>query len=124
MWYRITADFVVLLHVFFVLFVLFGAALVRLWPRIVIVHIPAVIWGVGIEIRGWICPLTYLENYLRRLGLEYGYKNSFVDHYILPLIYPDLWFPGGFPRGGFILIGALVLLGNVCVYFFLWYKRR
>ncbi len=124
MYYRIAADFIVLLHMFFILFVLFGGALVWRWPRIFIVHIPAVIWGAGIEILGWICPLTYLENYLRLLGLEHGYQNSFVDHYILPLIYPDLWFPGGFPRGGFIWLGVLVLLGNVCVYFSLWRKRR
>ena len=95
--WRILADLVVLLHVSFVLFVLFGAILVWRKPRLAYLHIPAFIWGGGIEIGGWICPLTYLENYLRRLGLQEGYATSFVDHYILPLIYPDLWFPGGFP---------------------------
>ena len=122
--YRIAADFVALLHIFFVLFVIFGAALVWRWPRLAFGHIPVFIWGGCIEIGGWICPLTHLENYLQRLGMESGYKNSFLENYILPLIYPDLWFPGGFPRGGFIFIGVLVLLGNVSVYFFLWRKHR
>jgi len=123
MLYRIAADFTVLLHFFFVLFVVFGAALVWRWPRLALFHIPAFIWGGCIEICGWICPLTHLENHLRHLGTVSGYENSFVDHYILPLFYPDVWFPSGFPREGFILIGILVLMSNFSVYFCLWCKR-
>ena len=124
MLYRVLADLTVGLHFLFVTFVLFGGLLVLKHPRLALIHVPAVIWGGAIEIGGWICPLTYLENSLRYKGFEAGYQSSFVDHYILPLIYPDLWFPGGFPRWGFVAIGLFVLMSNSIVYWLLWQKWK
>jgi hypothetical protein len=122
MMFRIAADLVAGIHFLFVLFVLFGGLLVLRWPKLAWFHLPAAIWGVVIELGGWICPLTHWENTLRNKGFEAGYPTSFVDHYILPLIYPDLWFPGGFPRWGFVAIGLFVLILNAIVYWVLWQK--
>jgi hypothetical protein len=124
MLYRALADVAVVVHVLFVLFVLFGGLLVFRRPRVAWVHVPAFVWGVMIEFGGWICPLTYLENSLRVLGAAEGYDTSFVERYILPLIYPDLLCPGGFPRAGFVWIGVFVLVLNVTVYWLAWHRRR
>jgi len=86
--FSIAAAAVLLLHLAFVLFVVFGALLVARWPRLAWLHLPAAAWGFYIEASGRGCPLTALENLLRmRAGLA-GYGTSFVEHYLLPLIYP------------------------------------
>ncbi|MBF8274018.1 MAG: hypothetical protein HW380_3123 [Magnetococcales bacterium] len=116
-------DAVVCFHLLFVAFVLGGGFLVLRWPWLMRVHIPCTAWGAIIEIGGWICPLTYLENHLRYLNRQAGYSVSFVEHYLLPMIYPDLWFPGGFPPWGFTIIGCGVLLINGMVYFYVWQRN-
>ncbi|MBL6958996.1 MAG: DUF2784 domain-containing protein [Rhodospirillales bacterium] len=123
MLYRILADAVVGLHFLFVLFVVFGGFLTFRWPRLAWVHVPSFLWGGGIELAGWVCPLTYLENDLRAQGAAAGYADSFVEHYVLPLLYPELLFTGGFPRTGFIWIGIFVLLLNGLIYGRLWWSR-
>ena len=82
------ADLVVILHLSFVLFVVFGGLLVLRWPRLAWVHLPAAAWGVAIEFTGGICPLTPLENWLREKAGEIGYADGFTEHYILPVLYP------------------------------------
>ena len=124
MLYRVMADAVVGLHLSFVLFVVFGGFLAWRWPRLAWLHVPAFLWVAGIEILGWICPLTYLENNLRARGAAGGYADSFVEHYILPLLYPELLFPGGFSRSWFIWIGTFVLGLNGLIYCQLWAKHR
>ena len=86
MLFRAAADLVVALHALFVVFVLLGGLLVVRWPRLVWVHVPAAAWGVFIEFRGWICPLTPLENYLRQRGGSSAYQGEFIEHYLLPLL--------------------------------------
>src|SRR6185369_4672935 len=88
MLYRLLADAVLLLHLAFILFVVFGALLVWRFRRLAWLHLPAVTWAVVIEFSGWVCPLTPLENHLRRLGGEVGYAGGFIEHYLLPVIYP------------------------------------
>lgn len=85
---RLLADAVLLLHLGFVLFVVLGGFLVWRYPRLVWLHLPAAAWGASIEFAGWTCPLTPLENRLRHLAGGEGYAESFVAHYLLPLIYP------------------------------------
>lgn len=87
--YRLLADAVLLLHLAFILFVMLGAVLVWRWPRLIYIHLAAVAWGMFVEIAGRICPLTPLEIRLRQLGGELGYRGSFIEHYLLPVIYPD-----------------------------------
>ena len=89
MLYGLLADAVLLVHLTFILFVVVGAFLVLRWHRLIWLHLPAVAWGVGVEIAGKICPLTPLENHLRRLGGEAGYSGGFIEHYLIPVIYPE-----------------------------------
>ena len=81
---RLAADAVALLHLAFVLFVAFGGLLVWRWPRLAWLHLPAVGWGGWIEFAGWTCPLTPLENALRRAVGKAGYAGGFIDHYLWP----------------------------------------
>ena len=111
MLYRLLADATVVLHLVFVVFVVAGGLLVLRWPRAAWLHVPAAAWGALIEFAGWICPLTPLENWLRRQGGQVAYSTSFVEHYLIPILYPQSlthemqWILGGF-----------VLVVNVAVY--------
>src|SRR2546426_12345790 len=86
--YRLLADLVVAGHALFVLFVVGGGFLAWRWRRVVWLHVPAAAWGVAIEFAGGVCPLAPLENRLRlRAGLA-GYPGGFLEHYVLPVLYP------------------------------------
>ncbi len=113
------ADFIVFLHLGFVLFVILGGLLVLKWKWVMWVHLPAAMWGALIECTGWICPLTPLENWLRELGGGQGYQSSFVDHYVLPLLYP-----GNVTRDTQIILGLLVVLVNVGIYALVYYRHN
>lgn len=118
--YRILADFVVGLHFLFVLFVVLGGLLVLRWPRLAYIHVPVAIYGALIELVGWTCPLTPLENSLRARAGEAGYQGSFVEHYILPVLYPS-----ALTRGVQVALGLLVLGFNLVIYcYFLRRKAR
>lgn len=88
--FRILADATVLVHIAFVVFVVLGGALVVRWPRIAWLHIPAVAWGVWVVFARRVCPLTPLENWFRQQGGGPTYTETFIDHYLLPLLYPSL----------------------------------
>lgn len=122
MLYRVLADITVAVHFGFILFVVLGGLWSLRWPRIAWVHVPAFLWGAGISLLGWVCPLTYLENDLRALGAAEGYESSFIERYIVPLIYPETLF-GTFPRAGFIAIGIFVLALNAFVYWRVWRRH-
>lgn len=88
MTFILLADAILLLHLAFILFVVLGGFLVWRCRRLVWLHLPTAAWGALIELGGWACPLTPLENRLRRLGGGEGYAESFIAHYLIPLIYP------------------------------------
>ena len=113
------ADLVVVLHFCFVLFVLFGGVLALRWPRVAWAHLPAAAWGALIEFAGWICPLTPLENWLRRQGGIAGYEGGFVEHYVLPVLYP-----GALTRNIQLVLGVIVLLLNIVIYRHVLRRRR
>ena len=115
---RLTADAVALLHLAFVLFVVFGGLLVWRWPRLAWLHLPAAAWGALIEFAGWICPLTPLENDLRQVIGQAGYAGGFIDHYLWPLLYPT-----GLTREWQWALGAGVLALNSVVYGILLVRR-
>jgi hypothetical protein len=118
--YRVLGGVVVLVHLGFVIFVAAGGLLVWRWRRLAWAHLPAVAWGVWIELSGGICPLTPLENDLRRLGGQAAYSGDFIAHYLLPVLYPE-----GLDRGIQAVLAALVLGLNVAVYWRLvWLGRR
>ena len=117
--YRILADMVVGLHVIFVAFVVAGGLLVLRWPGLAWAHLPAAIWGTLIEFAGWVCPLTPLEQKLRAAAGEVGYEGGFIEHYMLPVLYPS-----GLTRGIQIGLGLAVLGLNLLVYGYLLTSRR
>ena len=109
--YGLLADLVVVAHLAFILFVVAGGLLAFRWRRALWVHLPAAVWGVLIEVTGWICPLTPLENRLRLKAGEVGYEGSFVEHHLLPIVYPE-----ELTRNGQLALGGLVLAVNALVY--------
>lgn len=102
---------IALLHLVFIVFVVLGGVAVLRWPALMWIHIPAAIWGVMITFAGWYCPLTTWENALLRRAGKAGYDNSFVEHYLFAVIYPD-----GLTRTIQIAIGLFVLGVNAAVY--------
>lgn len=117
--YAALADLTLVLHFAFILFVVFGGITVAKWPWMLWVHLPAAVYGVLIELGGWICPLTPLENWLRQQAGQQGYTGSFVEHYLLPVIYPE-----DLTRNVQFVLAALVFLVNAAIYTFVWRKRR
>jgi len=87
--YSILSQLIVLLHLAFILFVIFGALPVLRWPKIAWVHVPFVLWGMVVEYFNIICPLTPWENHFRRLAGSTVYESGFIEHYIIPLMYPE-----------------------------------
>lgn len=118
MGYSIAADFIVILHFGFILFVVLGAFLVLKWPRVFYLHIPALTWGALIEFMGWRCPLTPFENSLRIAAGQQGYTGGFIETYLIPLIYP-----GELTREFQIGAGLFVIFINAAIYGWIKIKR-
>jgi hypothetical protein len=116
---RVFADIVLSLHFAFILFGLFGGFLVLYKRRVVWLHAPVVLWSSLVNLAGWICPLTPLENIFRSAAGQSGYGGGFVEHYIAPLIYP-----GGMPRTLELVAGISVLAWNSFVYLFVVFRLR
>lgn len=112
---RIAADFIVLLHLAFILFVGLGALLCLHWKWMAWLHLPAATWGAAIEFRHGICPLTPLEQRLRLAAGDAGYAGGFIDHYLLPIIYPS-----GLDADVQYALGTLVVLLNLALYGWIW----
>ena len=118
MGYRLLADLTVVAHGVFVLFVVAGVLLVARWPRLLPLHLLCVVWGAYTEFTGTVCPLTPLENHFRRLAGQSGYAGGFIEHYVIPVIYPA----GLTPRVQLVL-GVLAVAVNVVAYALLWRRR-
>lgn len=118
MWFIAAADVVLVTHLAFVLFVVLGGFAALHWRRVAAVHVPVAVYGVLIEFVGFTCPLTPLENWLRRRGGEAGYAGGFIDHYVTATIYPQ-----GLTRDTQIVLGVAVLAINVAAYT-LWLRHR
>jgi hypothetical protein len=119
MLYRLFADAVLLLHLAFILFVLLGAAFAARWRWFAVVHLPAAAWGFFVEITGRICPLTYAENFFRLKAGQSGYTESFIEHYLLAIIYP-----AGLTREVQFVLAGLVVVINIGLYAWVFYPRR
>jgi Protein of Unknown function (DUF2784) len=119
MGYRLLADGLVVVHTTFVGFVILGGLLALRWPRVAFLHLPAAAWGVVIEFAGWVCPLTPLENQAREAGGGAAYQGDFIEHYLLPVLYP-----AELTRQVQYALGAGALLLNVAVYALVIARRR
>lgn len=110
---------VVVVHLLFVAFVVAGGVLALRWPRIAWLHVPAAAWGAFVELSGRLCPLTPLESALRRqAGLE-DYAGDFIARYVFPFLYPV-----GLTRRAQILMASIVVVVNVAVYTYAFYRHR
>jgi hypothetical protein len=116
---RIAADLVVVVHLAFVVFVVLGGFLVLRFPKLAVLHVPALLWGFWIEVTGGVCPLTPLENTFRHQAGEAGYRGGFIDHYLYPLLYPP-----GLTRGAQLALAAALVLLNAAIYAALWRRLR
>lgn len=112
MLYSLAADALLVVHFWFIGFVVLGGLLVLKWRWLVFLHLPAAAWGALIEFLGWLCPLTPWEQQLRRAAGESGYDTSFLEHYLMPLIYPaNLHYDMQIVLGSFVIIINLLIYG-------------
>ncbi|MBV4491064.1 DUF2784 domain-containing protein [Pseudomonas oryzicola] len=117
---RLAADTLVLLHLAFILLVLFGGLLVLRWRPALLLHLPALAWGLAVEYLHLGCPLTAWENHMRNAAGDAGYQGGFVEHYLWPLIYPV-----GLTPSVQLLLGSVALLLNLGIYAYVaWRWRR
>lgn len=119
MLHQLAADGLAVLHLLFILFVLTGGFLVLRNSKWAFVHLPAALWAATVEFTGWLCPLTPLENWLRLQGGGVPYTSSFVEQYLLPLLYPEV-----LTRGLQITLGLAVIVLNGLVYFRVYRRKR
>lgn len=118
MFSRFAADGVLLLHLAFILFAIFGGALAAWWRWMPVVHLPAAAWAVFVELTGRICPLTYLEDNLRVRAGQSGYTEGFVEHYLIDVIYPS-----GLTREVQFMLAAAVVVVNIATYVWIALRR-
>jgi hypothetical protein len=116
--YKALADSVLILHLCFIFFVVLGGLLALRWPRVAWAHLPAAAWGALVEIMGWICPLTPLEIAFRSASGSAGYDTTFLERYLVPLVYPSL-----LTRDMQMVLGLFVLGINLAVYGVVWRRR-
>jgi len=107
----VLADAVLVIHGLFIVWAALGVIAVWRWPRLAVLHLPALAWAVWIEASGGVCPLTPLENSLRRAAGEAGYSGGFIEHYVGGIIYP-----AGLTREAQWLVAGALVLVNAVVY--------
>ena len=117
MFFALAADLLIIVHLGFIGFVILGGFMLLKWRWLIFVHLPAVLWGVLLEFQGWICPLTPLEQALRRMSGQQGYTGGFIQHYILPVIYPP-----ALNEDIQLILGILLILINVIIYLWVFQK--
>jgi len=117
--FALFADLVVIIHAFFIFFVVVGAIMVVRWPSLLLFHVGAVLWGAWVELAGWTCPLTPLENWARHRAQGHGYTGGFIDYYLLHVIYPT-----GLTREIQVVLGVALLLLNTVAYTIVIRSRR
>ena len=87
--YELAADLTLIVHFAFIIFVVFGALLFFVSTKIIYVHVPALIWGIYIELTHSVCPLTYLENWFLQKANLTTYSEGFIPYYLVPIVYPN-----------------------------------
>ena len=117
--YNIFADAIVVIHFLFITFVICGGLLVIRWPKMAFAHLPAAVWGAAVEIFGWICPLTPLENHFRYLAGDALFSGDFIVRYLIPLIYPE-----NLTINIQHILGGIVIIINVIFYTIAIRKQR
>lgn len=119
MMYTLLADTLLVIHFVFILFVLFGGLLMLYKRWLAWLHIPMMLWGSMVNVMGWVCPLTPLENKYRALAGQSGYDTGFVEHYIAPLVYPE-----GLTYELGLTVGSFVIVWNIFIYSVIYYQLK
>ena len=109
--YALFANLTLIAHFFFILFVIFGGLLFFIFSKIIYIHLPALIWGIYIELTSSICPLTYLENWFLHRGGLTTYSGNFINKYLYKIIYPQ-----GLSTDIQIYLGIILIVFNILVY--------
>ena len=117
--FGLLADLVLIAHLGFIAFAMFGALCVLRWAWAPFVHLPALGWAAYLELSSGTCPLTPLENSLRQAAGESSYSSSFIEHYLVPLVYPP-----GLTTGAQVWLAAGLLLLNGMLYGYVLARRR
>ena len=113
------ATLTLILHFSFILFVIFGVLLILKFSKIIYFHIPAVVWGVYIELSHSICPLTHLENYFLKKAGKDQYSIDFIENYFFKIIYP--------PALNYEIqtyLGVILIFVNLVIYYYIVKKSR
>tara|TARA_B100001027_G_scaffold80341_1_gene55053 strand:- start:43 stop:405 length:363 start_codon:yes stop_codon:yes gene_type:complete len=113
--YQFFANLTLIVHLFFILFVVFGGLIFFIFPKIIYLHLPALLWGVYIELTNSVCPLTYLENWSLNKGELTTYSNDFILNYLFPIIYPE-----GLTNEIQIYLGISLIVTNILIYGFIY----
>lgn len=119
MFYQLVAEAILILHLAFGVFAVLGGFMHITYPRVVWLHVPAVIWGTLVNLMGWVCPLTPLENWFRGLAGGSGYEGDFIEHYLMPVVYSEehMGVPG-------VTLGVCLAIWTLVVYTWVWSRRR
>jgi len=113
--YSFVSDMVIVFHFLYVVFALVGGVLSIWWRKIVWLHLPAALWAACISFVGWVCPLTYLENWLHIKGGKTGYSEGFIVKYIEPILYP-----AGLTPCHQVVLGIIVIILNLAIYSYIF----
>ncbi len=118
--YELFANLTLFAHLIFILFVIFGGLLLFIFSKVFYIHLPALLWGVYIELTNSVCPLTYLENWFLNKAELATYSNGFINNYIYPIIYPE-----GLTNNIQIYLGITLIVINILIYGFIFknFKR-
>ena len=117
--YELFANLTLITHLMFILFVIFGGLLYLIFSKIIYIHLPALLWGIYVELTNSICPLTYLENWFLNKGNLTTYSNNFISNYIFPIIYPD-----GLTAEIQIYLGISLIIINILIYSLIFKNLR
>ena len=109
--YELFANLTLIAHLMFILFVIFGGLLYLIFSKIIYIHLPALLWGIYVELTNSICPLTYLENWFLNKGNLTTYSNNFISNYIFPIIYPN-----SLTAEIQIYLGVSLIIINILIY--------
>ena len=109
--YEFFANLTLISHLIFILFVVFGGLIFFIFPKIIYMHLPALLWGIYIELTNSVCPLTYLENWFLYKGELSTYSNDFINNYLFPIIYPE-----GLTPEIQIYLGISLIVINILIY--------
>ncbi len=117
--YELFANLTLIIHLFFILFVIFGGLLFFVFSKILYIHLPALLWGIYIEFTNSVCPLTYLENWLLYKGKLTTYSNGFINNYLFPIVYPE-----GLTSNIQIYLGISLIVINILIYGLIFKKFK